>query len=191
MREVSLWMQMSLDGYTEGPNGEFDWPIVNEELHTYFVDELRAMGAFLYGRRVYEGMVAFWPTADMNPASTPLQAEYARLWKPMPKLVFSKTFDHVEWNTTVVSENIADEVARLKQQPGKDLVLFGGADIASTFMRLGLIDEYRLFVHPVALGGGTPLFPATDERVKLTLVEARMFDAAVVHLRYQKANETR
>jgi dihydrofolate reductase len=191
MRKVSLWMQMSLDGYTEGPNGEFDWPVVNEELHAYFVDELRAMGAFLYGRKVYEGMVAFWPTADMNPSSTPLQAEYARLWKPMPKIVFSKTLDHVEWNTTVVSENIADEVARLKQQPGKDLVLFGGADIASTFMRLGLIDEYRLFVHPVAVGGGTRLFPATDERVKLTLVEARTFDAAVVHLRYQQTNETR
>jgi dihydrofolate reductase len=191
MRKVSLWMQMSLDGYTEGPNGEFDWPVVNEELHAYFVDELRAMGAFLYGRKVYEGMVAFWPTADMNPSSTPLQAEYARLWKPMAKIVFSKTLDDVEWNTTVVSENIADEVARMKQQPGKDLVLFGGADIASTFMRLGLIDEYRLVVHPVAQGGGTPLFPATDERVKLTLVEARTFDAAVVHLRYQKANETR
>jgi dihydrofolate reductase len=191
MRKVSLWMQMSLDGYTEGPNGEFDWPVVNEELHGYFVDELRAMGAFLYGRKVYEGMVAFWPTADTNPSSTPLQAEYARLWKPMPKIVFSKTLDHVEWNTTVVSENVADEVARLKQQPGKDLVLFGGADIASTFMRLGLIDEYRLFVHPVALGGGTPLFPGTDERVKLTLVEARTFDAAVVHLRYQHAHETR
>ncbi|MEP6527359.1 MAG: dihydrofolate reductase family protein [Nocardioidaceae bacterium] len=95
------------------------------------------------------------------------------------------------WWAGVSSTAPADEVSRLKQQPGKDLVLFGGADIASTFMRLGLIDEYRLFVHPVALGGGTPLFPATDERVKLTLVEARTFDAAVVHLRYQKANETR
>jgi len=108
MRRVSLWMQMSLDGYTEGPNGEFDWPIVNKELHTYFVDELRAMGAFLYGRKVYDGMVAFWPTADTDPSSTALQAEYARVWKPMPKIVFSRTLKHVEWNTTVVGENIME-----------------------------------------------------------------------------------
>jgi len=191
MRRVSLWMQMSLDGYTEGPNGEFDWPIVNKELHTYFVDELRAMGAFLYGRKVYDGMVAFWPTADTDPSSTALQAEYARVWKPMPKIVFSRTLKHVEWNTTVVGENIMEQITKLKQQPGGGLVLFGGADIASTFMRLDLIDEYRLFVHPVVLGGGTPLFPPSDERAKLTLVEARTFDSVVVHVRYQRADEGR
>jgi dihydrofolate reductase len=188
MRTVSLWMQMSLDGYTSGPNGEFDWPIVEREVHRYFVDELRGMGAFLYGRKVYEGMAAYWPTADTDPSSSPMQVEYARLWKPMPKVVFSRTLDHADWNSRVVRDNLADEVTKLKEQPGDGLVLFGGADIASTFIKLGLVDEYRLFISPVILGGGTPYLPALDERINLELIESRTFGSRVVYVRYRASD---
>ena len=187
MRNVILWMQQSVDGFIEGPNGEFDWPIVREELHQYFIDQARALDTFLYGRRVYQLMANFWPTADADPSSTEQTVEFARIWKRMPKIVFSKTLDHAEWNTRVVSENIAEEITRLKGQPGKDMALFGGADIAATFMRLGLIDEYRLFVHPVVLGGGKRLFGRLDGRTNVQLVEARTFDPGVVLLRYRQA----
>ena len=191
MRKVILWMQRSVDGYIEGPNRAFDWPIVREELHKYFNDQARALGTFLYGRRVYELMASFWPTADRNPSSTEQTVEFSRIWKPMPKIVFSRTLEHAEWNTRVVRENVGEEIARLKEQPGKDMALFGGADIAATFMRLGLIDEYRLFVHPVVLGGRTPLFGELDNRINLRLVEARTFAPGVVLLRYQRADDGR
>lgn len=151
MSRVSLWMQMSLDGFVEGPDGAFDWPVVKEEVHRYFNDELRAVDSFLYGRKVYDGMAAFWPTVEAGPSSSPRHVEYAEIWKPMPKIVFSRTLAAAGWNTRVVRDDIAGEVAKLKGQPGTHHVLFGGAEIASAFMRLDLIDEYRLFVHPVAL----------------------------------------
>jgi dihydrofolate reductase len=191
MRTLTLWMQVSLDGFTSGPNGEFDWPIVDEQLHRYFIDELRPMDAFLYGRKVYEMMAYFWPTADTSPASTPAQVEYAQLWKPMPKVVFSTTLDGADWNTRVVGDKLVEEVTALKQQPGHGLVLFGGADIAATFMRHDLIDEFRLFVHPVVLGGGTPLFPTAEQRRNLQLVQARTFDSAVVHLHHRRSDAAR
>jgi dihydrofolate reductase len=187
MRKLTLWMQMSLDGFTQGPHGEFDWPTMDPELHGYFVEELRGVGGFLYGRRVYEMMAAYWPTADTDPASTAHQVAYAKIWKPMPKVVFSRSLEGADWNTRIVADDLAGEVTRLKQQPGGDLVLFGGAETAGGFIRQDLIDEYRLYVHPVVLGGGTPLFPASDKRHGLRLVRSRTFDSAVVQLHYARA----
>jgi dihydrofolate reductase len=181
-------MQMSLDGFIEGPKREFDWPVVREELFKYVNDELPGMGVFLYGRKVYEMMVNFWATADANPSSSADHVAFARVWKAMPKMVFSKTLERAGWNTAVVRETIAEEVAKLKRQPGNDLVLFGGADIASTFAGLGPIDEYRLFVHPVVLGGGKPLFGRSDDRLSLRFFDARTFDPGVVLLRYPQAD---
>ncbi len=188
MGSVTVWMQMSFDGFAEGPNGEFDWPIVGPELNNYFIDELGAVDTFLYGRRVYEMMAAFWPTADANPEGAPLQAAFARIWKPMPKLVFSRTLDRADWNTTVVSDRLAEEVMQLKQQPDSRHVLFGGANTVATFMRLDLIDEYRLFVHPVLLGEGRSLLSGSEERKRLALVEARTFDGSVVGLHYKRTD---
>ena len=167
MRKVILWMQQSVDGFIEGPNGEFDWPIVREELHTYFNEQARALDTFLYGRRVYEMMASFWPYADTNPSSSAQTVAFSRTWKPMPKVVFSRTLQHAEWNTRVVGEKIAEEIRTLKEQPGKDMALFGGAEIAWSFMQLGLIDEYRLFVHPVVLGGGKRLFDGFEQSLDL------------------------
>lgn len=188
MRKVIYSMMVSFDGFIEGPNRELDWVIVDQELHKYINDQQSAIGLHLYGRRTYEVMVDYWPTADTNPSSPEYEVEFAHIWKNMPKIVFSKTLDKVEWNSRLVRENIAEEITKLKAQPGKDLEL-GGANIASTFMRLGLIDEYQLFVQPIVLGSGTPLFPASGDKINLRLVETRTFRTGVVLLRYQCVGE--
>jgi dihydrofolate reductase len=183
MRKVIYSMFVSLDGFIEAPNRDLDWHIVDEELHKYVNDQERAIDTHLYGRRMYEVM-SYWQTADTNPSSPEYEVEYAHIWKGIPKIVFSKTLERVEGNARLVRENIAEEIAKLKEQPGKDLGL-GGANIASTFMQLGLIDEYQLYVHPVVLGGGTPMFSAFDNKINLRLVETRKFGSGVVLLRYQ------
>jgi dihydrofolate reductase len=142
----------------------------------------RETGANLYGRRLYEAMIP-WETADEKPSAPEQELEFARIWKDTPKIVFSKTLEKVEGNARLVRDGAAEEVARLKAEPGKDLVV-AGAGLASTFMKLDLIDEYRLFVSPVILGGGTPYFPALDERINLELVETRTFGSRVVYVRY-------
>ncbi|MEY7974088.1 dihydrofolate reductase family protein [Saccharomonospora xinjiangensis] len=184
-RKLKLWMQVSLDGYVAGPNGEFDWTTYERELNTFAVEQAAGMGAMLYGRKVYEGMAAYWPDPRRYPGATELDLRFSEIWKPVPKYVFSTTLREAGWNTTVVSEDVAGAVAELKEQRGGDLVLFGGSDIVSTFVRENLIDEYWLFVHPVVLGGGTPLFPSLDKRLDMELVESRVFDSAVNHLRYR------
>jgi dihydrofolate reductase len=116
-------------------------------------------------------------------------AEFARIWRDMPKIVYSRTLERAEWNTTIVRDVLVDEVLELKAQTGGNLVL-GGADLGATFMRLDLVDEYRLYVHPVVIGRGKPLFPASDTRISLQLAETRTFGNGVVPLRYQRP-ETR
>ncbi|MCC7353301.1 MAG: dihydrofolate reductase [Anaerolineae bacterium] len=188
MRKVIYSLIVSLDGFIETPNRSLDWHSIDEEIHSFVNAQVREMGAFLYGRRLYEVMASFWPTADTDPAAPAYEVEFARIWRDKPKIVFSKTLEKVEWNSRLVRDNIGQEVTRLKAQPGKDMGL-GGANIASTFMRLGLIDEYRLYVHPVILGAGTPFFPALDKRINLRLVETHTFGSGVVYLRYQRADE--
>jgi dihydrofolate reductase len=185
MRKIILMMSVSLDGYMEGPDRELDWHMVDDELHSHFNEVLGAMGAFLSGRVTYELMTGFWPTADTDPSSTGPVVEFARIWRDMPKIVYSRTLDRADWNTTVVRDVVVEEVMELKEQPGGDLAL-GGADIAAVFMRHDLIDEYRLYVHPVVIGQGKPLFQASDIRINLRLAETRTFGNGVVLLRYQR-----
>ncbi len=184
MRKLIYSMGVSLDGFIAGRDGELDWSAPDEELHRFHNQQTRELGALLCGRRLYEVM-AYWETADERPSVPEHELEFARIWKDMPKLVFSKTLENVEGNARLVSHGVADEVATLKQQPGKDLAV-GGADLASTLVRLNLIDEYRLFVSPVVLGGGTPYFPALDERINLELVETQTFGSRVVYVRYRR-----
>jgi dihydrofolate reductase len=186
MRKLILMMSVSLDGFFEGPGADLNWQIVDDELHQHFNDELRTMGAFLDGRVSYELMAEFWPTADEDPAAPAPVAEFAGIWRDMPKLVYSRTLDRAEWNARIVREVVAAEVLELKAEPGGDLML-GGADLATSFMREDLIDEYRLYVHPVVLGRGTPLFPPSADPVELRLVETRPFTSGVVLLRYERA----
>src|SRR5947208_3893096 len=185
MRKIILMMSVSLDGFIEGPDRELDWHMVDDELHSHFNEQLSAMGAFLNGRVTYELMAGFWPTADRDPSSTPPMVEYARIWRDMPKIVFSRTLERAEWNTTVVRDVVAEEVMELKAQPGGDLAL-GGADLAAAFMRHDLIDEYRLYVHPILIGQGKPLFQRSDVKITLQLAETRTFGNGIVLLRYQR-----
>jgi dihydrofolate reductase len=184
VRKVIYLMMVSLDGFVEGPHGEIDWHVVDEELHTFVNEQQSAIDTYLYGRRMYQLMAGDWPRVETDPSVPQYMLDFARIWKAMPKVVFSRTLERVEWNSRLVrGDNIAEEVARLKAQPGRDMTV-GGADLASTFIRLGLIDEYRLFVQPVVVGGGTPFFPALDHALKLRLVETRTFESGVVYLRY-------
>jgi dihydrofolate reductase len=185
MRKIIWMMSVSVDGYMEGPNREIDWHMVDDELHQHFNDQLSAMGAFLDGRVTHELMAEFWPTADADPASTETMAEFARIWRDMPKFVYSKSIDRADWNTTVVREVVPEEVMALKAQPGGDLAL-GGADLASTFMRHDLIDEFRIYVHPVVIGRGRPMFTPSDVEFHLRFVEARTFGNGLVLLRYER-----
>jgi dihydrofolate reductase len=179
-------MLVSLDGFIEGPNRELNWHIIDEELHTFINNQQSEFDTYLYGRRMYEVM-RYWETADTNPSAPAYELEFARIWKKMPKIVFSKTLEQVQGNARLVRDNIAEEITRLKQQPGKNMDL-GGPTIASIFMQLGLIDEYRLFIQPVVLGSGTPLFPVLGDKINLRLVETRTFGSGVVYLRYRCAD---
>jgi dihydrofolate reductase len=185
MRKVVLFFSVSLDGFIEGPNREIDWSVVDDEFHWYVNEVLRGMGAFMSGRVTYELMASVWPTAGQDPASTPPMVEFARIWLDMPKIVFSKTLENPGWNTTVMREVNPEEIEKLKEQPGGDLVL-SGADLAAEFMRHDLIDEYRLYVHPVVIGRGKPLFAPSDRRIPLRLVETRTFGNGVVLLHYER-----
>jgi dihydrofolate reductase len=184
MRKLIYSMGVSLDGFIAGPDGEIDWSAPDEELHRFHNQQTAEMGEHLYGRRLYEVMT-YWETADEDPSLPEHELEFARIWKQTPKIVFSKTLEKVEGNARLVTDNVGEEVAKLKEQPGEDLAV-GGAGLASSLMKLGLIDEHRLFVSPVVLGGGTPYFPALDERINLALIETRTFGSRVVYLRYRR-----
>ncbi|WP_400158925.1 dihydrofolate reductase family protein [Arthrobacter sp. BPSS-3] len=183
MRKIILSFQVSLDGFMEGPHADLSWHRVDAELHEHFNDQLRTMGAFLDGRITYELMAGFWPTADQDPDCPPAVADFAAIWREMTKYVYSRTLPKAGWNTTVVRDVDAGQVRALKAAPGGDLAL-GGAELADSFRRLGLIDEYWIYVHPVLVGRGTPLFKAAAAPTDLTLLETRTFGNGVVLLRY-------
>jgi dihydrofolate reductase len=183
MRKIVAFFSISLDGFIEGPNRDISWHQVSEEFHDHVNAVLDSMDMFLSGRVTWELMAAFWPTADQDPASTRPMREFAGIWLRKPKIVYSRTLEHAGWNTTIVREVVPSEVVALKALPGRDLVL-GGADLAATFMRHYLIDEYRLHVHPVAIGRGKPLFPSDARVDRLRLIETKPFANGVVLLRY-------
>ena len=182
MRRLIYSMTVSLDGYIAGPDGAIDWTVPDEELFRFHAQQVQGTGVQLCGRRLYETML-YWETAQ----ETPLPEEhvaFAEIWKALPKVVFSTTLESVVGNARLAREGLGEEVARLKEQPGKDIAV-GGAGLARACMKLGLIDEWRLFVSPVLLGGGTPYFPTLDERINLELVETKTFGSRVVYLRYR------
>jgi dihydrofolate reductase len=185
MRKIVFMMSVSLDGFFEGPNRELDWHMVDHELHTHFNQLLGTMSAFLDGRINYELMAGYWPTADKDPSSSGPEVEFARIWRDMPKIVFSRTLERADWNATIARDVVAEEIMALKRQPGGDMAV-GGADLAASFMRLGLVDEYRLYVHPIVLGKGRPLFQPSDAKITLRLAETRTFSNGVVLLHYRR-----
>ncbi|MFG2193671.1 dihydrofolate reductase family protein [Streptomyces sp. NPDC048639] len=185
MRRIVLSISVSLDGYFEGPDREIDWALVDDEVHRHFNDRIRVMGGFLTGRVTHELMAAYWPTADADPSASEAMVEFAGIWREMPKIVFSRTLETADWNTTIRREVVVEEIEELKAQPGGDLVV-GGPDLAATFRRHDLIDEYRIYIHPVVLGRGRPLFRESDTQLDLRLAESHTFGNGVVMLRYER-----
>jgi dihydrofolate reductase len=186
MRRLIYSMGVSLDGYIADRSGAIDWSAPGEELHRFHNQQAREVGVQLYGRRLYEVMRP-WETLGEQPDATPAIREFAAIWRATPKLVFSTTLDAVEGpETTLVREDPVETVARIKQEPGKDLAV-GGAGLAGILLAAGLVDEIRVFVSPVLLGGGTRFFPPLDDRVDLNLVDTRTFGSRVVYLAFDKA----
>lgn len=182
MRRLILFNMVTLDGFFEGPNGDIDWHTVDEEFNDFAIDQLNSADGLIFGRVTYELMASYWPT----PAALENDPGIADLMNRMPKVVFSRTLERADWsNTRLVRENLVEEIARLKQQPGKDLLIFGSADLAATFIKNSLIDEYRIMVSPVILGKGNPLFKDLGGRLNLDLIRTRTFGNGNVLLFYE------
>ncbi|GGP39481.1 dihydrofolate reductase family protein [Streptomyces calvus] len=184
MRSVTYSMGVSLDGYIVGPDGDFAWTEPGDEVFRFVTDELRQVGVHLLGRRLYETML-YWETADQDPSLDAAMREWAALWKPLPKVVFSTTLSTVQGRARLASGTLAEEIARLRAEPGEGDIAIGGATLAAEAAAAGLIDEYRTRVHPLLVGGGIPFFPRDEHRVPLELVETRTFPSGVVHLRHR------
>jgi dihydrofolate reductase len=188
MRKLIYSMTVSLDGFIAARDGSIDWSVPDEELFRFHHREVQELGVHLCGRRLYETMV-YWETAEESPLA-PEYVEFARTWKALPKVVFSSTLESVVGNTRLASDGVGEEVARLKEEPGRDIAV-GGAGLAHACMELGLIDEWRLFVCPVVLGGGTPYFPSLGKPINVELVETKTFGSRVAYLRYARVPDSR
>jgi dihydrofolate reductase len=186
MRNVTYSMGVSLDGYIVGPDGDITAPPPDEEVWRLVTDEIRGVGVHLMGRRLYETML-YWETADQDPSLDDSEIEWTALWKPLPKVVFSTTLSTVQGNARLASGGLAEEIERLRAEPGEGDIAIGGATLAAEAAALDLIDEYRARVYPVLVGGGIPYFPQRERRVDLELVETRTFSSRVVYLRYRVA----
>jgi dihydrofolate reductase len=186
MRSVTYSMSISVDGYIVGPDGGFDWGTPDEEVFRFWIDEIREVGVHLLGRRLYETML-YWETADQDPSLDDSQLEWAALWKPLPKVVFSTTLSAVQGHARLASGGLAEEIERLRAEPGEGDIAIGGATLAAEAAASDLIDEYRAVVYPVLVGGGISFIPQRERRVDLELVETRTFSSGVVYLRYRVA----
>ncbi|WP_370692301.1 dihydrofolate reductase family protein [Nocardioides sp.] len=184
MRKLTYAMNVSLDGYTAAPGDDLGWSVPSDELFQWWSDRVGATGLALYGRKLWDGMSAHWPTADQKPDATPAHVDYAQRWRTMPKVVFSSTISTVDWNARLVSGDAVTEIARLKTEDGGPMDITG-ATLAAAVMRAGLIDEYLIVTHPVLVGAGTPFFTALDTWVDLDLVETQPFPGGVLMTRYE------
>jgi dihydrofolate reductase len=185
MRRVTYSMGMTLDGYVMGPDGGIDWGVPDDELFAFVTEQIQQVGVHLLGRRLYETML-YWDTADQDPALDEPQRRWAQLWQALPKVVFSTTLTAVEGaNTRLASGTLAEEIARLRKEPAAGDIAIGGAELAHQAADAALVDEYRVRVHPVLLGGGTPYFARNEQRSDLELIESRTFASGVVYLRHR------
>lgn len=185
MGKLIYLMNVSLDGFVNTADRGLDWTRMDEELHSWFNDQERATDAELYGRRLYEVMNAYWPTAESDPEANEITLEFARIWNATPRIVFSTTLESVAGNSRLVrGGDVGEELAKLKAEFPGDLSV-GGPTLAAQFIARGLVDEFRLVVHPVVLGAGTPFFPPLSDALDLELIETRTFASGVVYLGYR------
>ena len=182
MRKLLSFMVVTLDGYYEGPDGEFDWPNVDDEFNEFAISQMNDIGTLVFGRATYEGMASYWPT----PASLEDDPAIADRMNSIPKVVFSSTLDSADWeNSTLVTGNAAEAIAELKQQPGKDLAMFGSPTLTASLIEQGLVDELRVMVQPILLGAGKSLFGALHHRVPVELERTTVFSSGNVLLHYR------
>jgi dihydrofolate reductase len=186
MRSVTYSMNVSLDGYIVGPDGGFNWTEPDDELFRFVTEEIRGDDVYLLGRRLYETML-YWETADQDPSLDDSRLEWAALWKALPKVVFSTTLSAVQGNARLASGDLAAEIERLRVEPDEGDIAIGGATLAAAAAASGLIDEYRVRVCPVLVGGGIPFFAQRERRTDLELIESRAFGSGVVYLSYRVA----
>jgi len=185
MRTVTYSMGISLDGYIVGPDGDFGWTEPDEEVFRFCIDEIRGVSVQLLGRRLYETML-YWEAADHDPPLNDSELEWSVLWKSLPKVVFSSTLRAVAGNAHLASGSLTDEIKRLRAEPGEGDIAIGGATLAAEAGALGLIDEYRIRVSPVLVGGGISFFSRKERRENLELVETRTFSSSdIIYLRYR------
>lgn len=183
MGKLTYGFGVSVDGYTADEDGGFEWAAPDEELHRFWNDRAKELEVTLYGRRLYELMSAFWPTADQDPAAPPVVVEFARLWRETRKVVFSRTLEDVGWNCRLERGDVVAATRRLKAETDGVLEV-GGPTLAAPLVRAGLVDEFLVVVNPTAVGGGTPFFPRLDSPLGLDLKENRTFPSGAVLLRY-------
>jgi dihydrofolate reductase len=182
MRRLIYSLTVSLDGFIAGPGGELDWSEPGEELLRFHNERVARLGAHLCGRRLYETM-AYWERPEPEASPSAAVREFATIWRALPKIVFSTTLERVGPNATLLRGGVAETVERLRREDGGDIGV-GGAGLAGECVRLGLVDEYHVFVSPTVLGAGTPFLPPLPGRIALELLETRTFEARVVSLRY-------
>ncbi len=187
MRKLVLFAHMSLDGFAGDKNGGLDFLTYDEELQRYADEVVKTVGAPVYGKTTYHLMEGYWPGVLNDPNAKGHTLEHARWVQQIPKIVFSTTLTSADWhNTTLIKDNIAEEVNKLKQQPGKDLVIFGSPGLAKNLMKLGLIDEFKITLHPVILGEGISLFDSHEPKINLKLLESKTMASGVITLHYTK-----
>ncbi|WP_433566110.1 dihydrofolate reductase family protein [Nocardia sp. CA-151230] len=184
MLPVVYSMSVSLDGFIAGPGGDIGWTAPDAEQMRFHLEQTRDVAAHLCGRRLYQEMLV-WETAEQT-MSDEADLEFARIWRPIPKVVFSRTLNSVAGNARLATQDIGTEVRRLRDRLGGGVVAIGGAGLAAAAISEDLIDEYHQFVRPVILGSGTPYFPPLDKPLDLRLIESRTVSSQVVYLRYQR-----
>jgi len=184
MRRLFSFNLITLDGFFEGPQQDIGWHNVDAEFNEFAVEQLGTIGVILFGRVTYQGMASYWPT----PFAIENDPVVAAQMNSFPKIVLSRTLDKAEWNNTrLITDHVAEEITKLKQQPGKDLAIFGSANLTASLLHMGLVDEFRIMVNPIILGQGTPLFKDVNEKINLKLLKTRVFRNGNVLLYYQLA----
>jgi dihydrofolate reductase len=187
MRKLVLFMHTSLDGFVAGLNGEMDWIHVDEDMFEYAGKQTDQADTALYGRVTYQMMESYWPTAGDQPAATKHDKQHSSWYNKVAKVVLSRTMKGAKLpNTKVISDNVSNEIIQLKQATGQDILIFGSPTAAHTLMTENLIDDYWLFVNPLLLGQGIPLFKGIKDKIKLKLVTSNTFTSGVVCLHYER-----
>ena len=186
MGKLIYLLNVSLDGFVETTDHGLDWTTVDDELHGWFNERMRSLDATFYGRRLYETMAGHWPTAEEDPNITDVEREFARIWNPLPKIVFSNSLDRVDHNSRLVKGDVEPVLEDVRGEFSGDIGV-AGPNLAGQFIQRGLVDEFQLVIHPVVLGAGTPFWPVLDEPLRLRQTGTRSFASGTVFRSFERA----